>query len=149
MRMKRFVKPTFEELRAYSKDIGFYKLDPERFLDHYEMVGWVTGKNKIPMKCWKAAVRTWKRNAMEWQTQQQAAPAQESHHDKMRRLRELDDRYMKKYAEQIQACRDWHGKEDLCPMGDPYEAERDLLSKIRNNHGATFVQTLLKRIHKP
>lgn len=144
--MSRFKKPTFEELLAYSKEIQFYAFDAERFIDHYEMVGWVTGKSRTPMKNWQAAVRTWKRNALEWKINQQAEPPRETSYDKKRRLAELDDRYMKTYAEQIQCCRDWYGKEELCPMGDPHEAESLLLAKIQDNHGHAFVKALLKRL---
>jgi len=36
------------------------EVSPESFFDYYEANGWRVGKN--PMKDWKAAVRTWKRN---------------------------------------------------------------------------------------
>ena len=44
-----------------AKEIGFLTLDSSYFLDHYDSNGWLIGKN--PMKDWKAAIRTWKRNA--------------------------------------------------------------------------------------
>jgi hypothetical protein len=56
----KFIKPTAEEVDIYAKEINF-KLDGSYFLDHYESNGWLVGKN--PMKDWKAAVRTWKRNS--------------------------------------------------------------------------------------
>jgi len=62
--MARFIKPTVEEIKAYAVEV-FPQLDVGRFYDHYEMVGWVVGKNK-PMKNWQAAVRLWKRNYEEW-----------------------------------------------------------------------------------
>lgn len=55
---KKFVKPTIEEIRAYSNEIGA-GIDAEQFFYWYEAKGWMIGKNK--MKDWKAAVRTWKR----------------------------------------------------------------------------------------
>lgn len=58
----RFVKPTIEELSAYALEID-YNLDPQAFLDYYDGNGWMVGKNH--MKDWKAAVRTWKRRAIE------------------------------------------------------------------------------------
>ena len=58
--MKKFVKPTIEEIREYAKEV-FPQLDCERFIDYYTMVGWTVGRNR-PMKDWKAAVRLWKRN---------------------------------------------------------------------------------------
>lgn len=55
-----FIRPTAEQVNEYSKEIGF-TLDGSQFIDHYEARGWLIGKN--PMKDWKAAVRTWKRNS--------------------------------------------------------------------------------------
>ena len=55
-----FIRPTAEQINEYSKEIGF-NLDGSQFIDHYEARGWLIGKN--PMKDWKAAVRTWKRNS--------------------------------------------------------------------------------------
>ena len=55
-----FIRPKADEITEYSKEIGF-TLDGNQFIDHYEARGWLIGKN--PMKDWKAAVRTWKRNS--------------------------------------------------------------------------------------
>jgi hypothetical protein len=57
----KFIRPTASEVNEYAKEIGFISLDGSYFLDHYESNGWLVGKN--PMKDWKAAIRTWKRNA--------------------------------------------------------------------------------------
>lgn len=65
------IKPTVAELAAYGLEIGYRGFDPDRFFDHYEMVGWVTGKARAPMKNWKAAVRQWRRNEAEWKGQKQ------------------------------------------------------------------------------
>ncbi len=56
---KRFVPPTIKEISEYCLERK-NKVNPERFLSHYESNGWKVGKNK--MKDWKAAVRTWERN---------------------------------------------------------------------------------------
>jgi hypothetical protein len=56
---KRFTKPTKEDLLLYAEEIGF-QIDPDRFLDYYDSKGWLIGK--APMKDWRAAVRTWKKN---------------------------------------------------------------------------------------
>lgn len=55
-----FKKPTTQEVEAYAKTIGF-ALSGGKFVDHYEARGWKY-KGGIPMKNWKAAVRTWKTN---------------------------------------------------------------------------------------
>lgn len=54
--IRRFQKPTVEEIAAYIKEKG-YSVDAESFFDYYESVGWKRGKT--PMKDWKATVRTW------------------------------------------------------------------------------------------
>ena len=60
-----FIRPTAELVNEYSKELGFI-LDGNHFVDHYEARGWLIGKN--PMKDWKAAVRTWKRNSSTFTT---------------------------------------------------------------------------------
>jgi len=60
---KKFVKPTPKEVSDYAKEINF-NLDGEYFCDWNEARGWLVSKN--PMKDWKAAVRTWKRNGSKY-----------------------------------------------------------------------------------
>lgn len=73
---KRFIKPTLEEVTAYC-DERDNEVDPQTFLDFYEMKGWKVGKET--MKDWKAAVRTWeRRNA----SQDEIA---DRHYEKLRR----------------------------------------------------------------
>lgn len=52
----RFVKPTVDQVRSYSLEIG-NAIDAEKFMNHYESNGWKVGRN--PMKDWKATVRKW------------------------------------------------------------------------------------------
>ena len=54
--IKKFVKPTVEEVRNYCLERK-NNVNPEKFIDFYEAKDWYIGKNK--MKDWKAAVRTW------------------------------------------------------------------------------------------
>lgn len=56
--VKRFVKPTLAEVKAYceSRHNG---LDAEAFIAYYESVGWKV--NTKPMRDWKAAVITWEK----------------------------------------------------------------------------------------
>lgn len=53
---KRFVPPTFEEVKEYCEERK-NDVNPQRFIDHYTARGWMLGK--IKMQDWKAAVRTW------------------------------------------------------------------------------------------
>jgi hypothetical protein len=53
---KHFVQPTLEEVKAYCCSRG-NDVDPNKWLSHYEAIGWKVGRNT--MKDWKAAVRTW------------------------------------------------------------------------------------------
>ena len=57
---KRFIPPTVEEVAEYVNEKG-YKVNPQRFVDHYAARGWKYGQGK-PMVDWKAAVRTWVSN---------------------------------------------------------------------------------------
>lgn len=58
-RARRFTPPSLDEVRAYCNDRR-NGIDPQAFIDHYEVNDWIRGKTK--MKNWQAAVRTWERN---------------------------------------------------------------------------------------
>lgn len=58
-RVKRFLPPTLEEIKAYCLERK-NNVDSDKFLDFYESKGWMVGKNK--MKSWKASIRTWEKN---------------------------------------------------------------------------------------
>ena len=58
---EKFVKPTLEEIKAYCTENNS-TVDPSAFYDYYSKIGWVYGKNKTPIKDWKACIRTWERN---------------------------------------------------------------------------------------
>lgn len=55
-KVKSFIKPTLEEVRAYCTERG-NTINPQAFIDFYVSNGWKVGKNA--MKDWRAAVRTW------------------------------------------------------------------------------------------
>jgi hypothetical protein len=60
---KKSSLPTIEQVREYCEEraaLGFQRVDPEHWFDHYSSNGWRVGKNG--MKDWKAAVRTWEKN---------------------------------------------------------------------------------------
>ena len=63
-----FTKPTPQEVSDYAKGIGF-DLDGERFCDYYQARGWELKRGQ-PMKDWMAAVRTWKKNNLNRQQQE-------------------------------------------------------------------------------
>lgn len=63
---KRFVPPGPGELAQYATEIGYPDFDAQAFLDYYEACGWVVGKARKPMVSWRAAVRTWRRMAEQW-----------------------------------------------------------------------------------
>ena len=56
-KLKRFVKPTAEEVLEYCAEKGYTHVDVDAFMAHYESVGWRVGKN--PMVSWRAAVTGW------------------------------------------------------------------------------------------
>ena len=61
---KRFTKPDVPEIAQYFHDKGSVTCndDAQAFFDYFDTCGWVIGKARKPMKCWKGAVRTWLRN---------------------------------------------------------------------------------------
>lgn len=54
-----FQKPKPEEVQEYLDSLKFKGFNGQYFVDKNDSVGWVVGKNKSPMKDWKAVVRTW------------------------------------------------------------------------------------------
>lgn len=66
---KTFKKPTLKEIEDYCKERN-NNIDPQTFLNYYETNGWVQGKNRKPIKNWKACIRTWeqrnKENIPKW-----------------------------------------------------------------------------------
>jgi hypothetical protein len=60
------VKPTLQEVADYCRE-RHNNVNPEKFLAHYETVGWVRGKARIPIQDWKAAVRAWEQTDKERQ----------------------------------------------------------------------------------
>ena len=54
-------RPSLEEIKEYCKERKS-SVDPEAFYDYYTKIGWVYGKNKLPIKNWKSCVSTWERN---------------------------------------------------------------------------------------
>lgn len=60
----KFIKPSVTDVKEYCAEIGF-NFDSEKFIDHYDSNGWLVGKN--PMKDWKAAIRTWRRNSSKFE----------------------------------------------------------------------------------
>lgn len=88
-------KPSLEEIESYMQEKGVEDPDqPEAFYDYHESGGWMVGKKK--MKCWKAAVRTWIRNAKKWSnTREKSNRNYTSHADRQRQqaadaMRELE-----------------------------------------------------------
>ena len=58
--VRRFVKPTIEEVTSFCKEQKLSKVNPQDFWDYYESNGWKVGKQT--MKDWHAAIRRWDRN---------------------------------------------------------------------------------------
>jgi hypothetical protein len=56
----RFTPPNIEQVAEYCKERK-NSVDAESFINHYEANGWMRGKSKV--KCWRACVRTWEKNA--------------------------------------------------------------------------------------
>ena len=57
--------PSLEEIESYCRERG-NQVNPQRFMDFYTANGWRIGK--VPMKDWKAAVRSWETNGMDQRT---------------------------------------------------------------------------------
>ena len=136
----RFVKPDPQAVTSYAASLG-YKLDGEAFCDYYESKGWLVGKS--PMKCWQAAVRTWKRNATSVQLFNPAAENARARAAKKEQLVDEEERYLKEKGEELMALKSWRGAKDS-PWGDIEEKISRHLSACRDKFGAAFVAKLLE-----
>lgn len=58
--LKNFIVPSLEDIKEYCEERNNL-VDFNRFYDFYQSKGWMVGKNK--MKDWKAAIRTWEKEA--------------------------------------------------------------------------------------
>ena len=67
---KVFIKPTPEEIQAYLNEMKCTYFTGKYFFDKNEAIGWLVGKNKTPMKDWKATVRTWISNGNDKQNKE-------------------------------------------------------------------------------
>lgn len=54
---KKFNVPTLEQVQEYCCERNNW-ISAEAFIAHYDAVGWVYGKDRKPVKDWKACVRT-------------------------------------------------------------------------------------------
>lgn len=70
---QRFVIPTVDQVQEYCQSRG-NRVDPQLFHDHYEANGWVQGKGCKPIVSWQAAVRTWERNGISREAEQDDDP---------------------------------------------------------------------------
>lgn len=70
--LKRFTPPTVADVQAYCDERGSYLIDPERFVNYYEVRGWMLTNNR-KMADWKAAVRLWEKNERDRQKQERLA----------------------------------------------------------------------------
>jgi hypothetical protein len=138
-------RPTIDELRAYAKEIGFNNFDAGRFLDYWEMRGWMM-RPGIPMKSWQAAVRTWRRNQNEWSTNKE--PSRHDQRDLQEIAKKHEERHLKEYADRLIAVRSWYDSPEQCPYGDPEEEERRLVAKIKDNFGTAFLLRVYDRAKK-
>lgn len=62
----RFTPPTLDQAEAAAVENGMPKDEGENFINHHQSKDWKIGKS--PMKDWRAAMRTWKRNYLRFKS---------------------------------------------------------------------------------
>lgn len=77
-----FIPPTADQVKEYCLERD-NNVDPNRFVDFYTAKGWIVGKSK--MKDWKAAVRTWEKDSIEFIKQPKSSD-QELYENVMKKL---------------------------------------------------------------
>lgn len=71
---KRFVPPTIDAVSAYCNERK-NGIDPQAFRDYYDARGWKLASN-VPMRDWRAAIRTWEARRRNETKPQTSGPAQ-------------------------------------------------------------------------
>lgn len=85
-----FTKPTIEEIEGYCKERK-NTINPKKFFDSNESKGWVVGKNRTPMKDWKATIRTWEGNNYEQTNESRPRVESDSQRDRRTALDSLGE----------------------------------------------------------
>jgi hypothetical protein len=125
---KQFQKPLVEEVAEYAEEIDLDGSEVRAFMDHHEARGWMLGSAK--MKDWRAALRTWQRNAKKF------APriAQRTGPEPI-----TNDGIWQGYLDSL--CREWHpGKPDL-------KYAENALRRARGHVGCDVIAEYLKRCY--
>lgn len=68
---KNIIPPTLEMVSKYCIERG-NGIDPQAFIDHYAVRGWIPKGYTQKMKDWQAAIRTWEKSKNKYQNQQPA-----------------------------------------------------------------------------
>lgn len=71
---RAFRPPSADDVSAYCLERS-NGIDAEQFIDHYTARGWKLNRG-LPMKDWKAAVRTWERNDLHKKPKESKVPTQ-------------------------------------------------------------------------
>lgn len=74
---KKFIPPSLEEARAYFVEKGSSEPEAEKFVNHFDSIGWKVGRARTPMKKWKSAANNWIENNREWNQQKNPAKSAE------------------------------------------------------------------------
>ena len=133
--VKRFQKPTPEQVEAYAAKIDF-KIDGQAFCDRYDAVGWVYGTARTPIKNWEAVVRTWKRNSAAWNNGQPVKPGADVRERLLTEAVAITQGYQQRARYGLQTA----------AGGDPKEDLRRYWSGLRDKHGPKFIEDLKARM---
>jgi hypothetical protein len=52
-------KPKIEEIQRRITEMKYNYVDAEEFFNHYMSIGWLVGKNKLPMVSWHHSLAGW------------------------------------------------------------------------------------------
>jgi hypothetical protein len=96
----RFVPPTVAEITAYMQERQVKEplREAQMFFDHFETRGWRPKGYTVPMRDWKAAVRTWIRHMELYRSGNREQGYESASERRNRRNQEATDRAMAKLA---------------------------------------------------
>lgn len=78
VRGKPFAKPSVDNCRDEAKRLGMPSEEGDAFRAYYESIGWVRGKNQIPIKDWTSLMASWRDNWKQKNSKKIALEAEKS-----------------------------------------------------------------------
>ena len=129
---KHFVPPSIEMCRREAKQVGMPESEGDEFHKYYSSIGWVRGKNQIPIKDWTPVMCSWRDL---WKKKSTAGPGESNAGPSINSIAQADS-VIQEASKQIQRIHDsgksfaWDGGLKLGLLPDFQDQVQRLKEKI-------------------